>query len=103
LAQTLPSISWQRGGGPIDACQRRKPPEAVAEGQRLQGFIDPAESSAEVGAERQWAGSDGERSSVRTAGAAGYARILTAANTRQAGIKCLADTNMPSRKMQLIA
>jgi len=36
--------------GSIDACQRRKPPEAVAEGQRLQGFIDPPESSAEVGA-----------------------------------------------------
>ena len=31
VAQTLLSISWRRGSGTIDLCQRRKPPEAVAE------------------------------------------------------------------------
>src|SRR5208282_1913999 len=35
--------------GAIDACQRRKPPEAVAKGQRLQGSIAPQKSAAETG------------------------------------------------------
>ncbi len=31
--------SWRAECGAIDPCQRRKPPEAVAKGQRLQGSI----------------------------------------------------------------
>jgi hypothetical protein len=31
--------SWRAESGAIDPCQRRKPPEAVAKGQRLQGSI----------------------------------------------------------------
>jgi len=31
--------SWRPECGAIDPCQRRKPPEAVAKGQRLQGSI----------------------------------------------------------------
>jgi len=33
----------------MDPCQRRKPPEAVAKGQRLQGSIAPQKSAAEIG------------------------------------------------------
>jgi len=49
LAQILPSISRQPRGGTIGLCQRRKPPEAVAEGQRLQRPIVPPQSQGEIG------------------------------------------------------
>jgi len=41
--------SWRPECGAIDPCQRRKPPEAVAKGQRLQGSIAPQKSAAEIG------------------------------------------------------
>src|SRR5271166_6099041 len=41
--------SWRPESGAIDPCQRRKPPEAVAKGQRLQGSIAPQKSAAEIG------------------------------------------------------
>jgi hypothetical protein len=64
----------------MDSCQRRKPPKAVAEGQRLQVSIAPPQSSAEIG--------DMVASGVlvkrifteRSDTCAGYARILAAAN-----------------------
>ena len=31
--------SWRPECGAMDPCQRRKPPEAVAKGQRLQGSV----------------------------------------------------------------
>ena len=52
MAHSLPSISWRPGGGTIGLCQRRKPPGAVAEGQRLQRPIVPPKSPGEIGAPR---------------------------------------------------
>ena len=39
LAQILPRTLGGQSAELIDPCQRRKPPEAVAKGQRLQGSI----------------------------------------------------------------
>jgi hypothetical protein len=47
LAQDLPSIYSLQWGWVANPCQRRQPPKAGAEGQRLQGFVSRAQSTIE--------------------------------------------------------
>src|SRR5271165_6784599 len=69
--------------GGIDPCQRRKPPEAVAEGQRLQGSIPPVR----IIRRGRWRPTCDRpvRWPLRRQNGpfAGYARILAAANNGQ--------------------
>jgi hypothetical protein len=67
----------------MDSCQRREPPEAVAEGQRLQGSIAPPQSSAEIG-DMAASGMLLKRIfTERNDTCAGYARIPAAANIKE--------------------